>query len=109
MTLTLPSPIDAYVTASNAHDTDALVGLFTEDAVVRDEGRERRGHAAVRAWRAEVEKASTSTIEPRRIAERDGLTVLTATVRGDFPGSPVDLDFAFALRDGRIAGLEIHP
>ena len=109
MTITLTSPLDAYVAASNGDDTDRLAGLFTDDAVIHDEGQEYHGREGVRAWLAKSEKAYTFTMEPQEVAERDGLTVLTATVAGSFPGSPVDLDFDFTLRDGLIAGSAIHP
>ena len=109
MTLPVPAPLDSYVEATNTQDAETLVGLFAEDAVVRDEGKEYRGLDGVRAWRAKSEQGYTYTVEPKRVVERDGLTVLTAKVEGSFPGSPVDLDFEFAVRDGRIAGLAIHP
>ena len=46
----LPEPIATYIAASNAHDADACAVCFTDDAVVRDEGREMRGVAAIRDW-----------------------------------------------------------
>jgi ketosteroid isomerase-like protein len=46
----LPKAIAAYIAASNAHDADACAACFTEDAIVRDEGREERGVAAIRDW-----------------------------------------------------------
>jgi ketosteroid isomerase-like protein len=39
----LPKAIAAYIAASNAHDADACAACFTDDAIVRDEGREVRG------------------------------------------------------------------
>jgi hypothetical protein len=42
-------------------------------------------------------------------ASQDGETVLlTARLTGNFPGSPVELTYAFVLRDQRIVSLEIH-
>lgn len=108
MTFRVPAPLDTYVEATNNQDAETLVALFAEDAVVRDEGQEYRGLDGVRAWRAKTEQAYTYTVEPKSVAERGGLTVLTAKVEGSFPGSPVELDFDFRLRDGRIAGLAIH-
>jgi ketosteroid isomerase-like protein len=108
MTVSVPAPLDAYIEATNNRDAEMLVGLFGEDAVVRDEGQEYRGLEGVHAWRAKSQQSYTYTVEPKSVVERDGLTVLTATVEGSFPGSPVDLDFDFTLRDGRIVGLAIH-
>jgi hypothetical protein len=45
---------------------------------------------------------------PLDVADRDGKTVLKAQLTGDFPGSPVTLDFAFVLKDGKIASLQIR-
>lgn len=109
MTIPLPAPLDSYVEAGNDQDAERLMSLFADDAVIHDEGKEFRGLEGVRAWRAKSEQAYTFTIEPLRFTERDGLTVLTAKVEGDFPDGPVNLDFDFALRNGRIAELEIHP
>ena len=109
MTVSVPTPLDAYIEATNNQDAEALVGLFAEDAVVHDEGQEYRGLEGVRAWRAKSEQGYSYTVEPKSVVERDGLKVLTAKVEGSFPGSPVDLAFDFMLRGGRIAGLAIHP
>jgi ketosteroid isomerase-like protein len=108
MTIPLPAPLDSYVEASNDQDAERLMSLFADDAVINDEGKEFRGLEGVRAWRAQGEQAYTCTVEPLRFTERDGQTVLTAKVEGDFPGSPVKLDLGFAIRNGRITELEIH-
>ncbi len=34
-------------------------------------------------------------------------TILTVTLAGNFPGSPVSLDFCFTIQAGKIAGLRI--
>ncbi|MBJ7472379.1 MAG: nuclear transport factor 2 family protein [Solirubrobacteraceae bacterium] len=109
MPVSLPHPIDAYVAASNSRDAATLASLFAQDAIVHDEGHEYHGPEGVLAWRARVDQAFTVTIEPLTISHRDGLTVLRATVAGDFPGSPIELDFDFQLTDEQISGLKIHP
>ncbi|WP_225771619.1 nuclear transport factor 2 family protein [Inquilinus sp. Marseille-Q2685] len=108
MTLTLPQPIAAYVAADNAGNDAALAACFTGDAVVHDEGRTIRGIDAILAWKAESKRKYQYTVEPIAVAEAEGGAVLTGRVSGRFPGSPVDLRYAFGLRDGRIATLEIH-
>jgi AcrR family transcriptional regulator len=109
MAADVPAPIAAFVRASNDGDREALLALFSDDAVVHDEGREHNGIAAVRAWREEVERKYTFTIAPLQIAQRGDETVLTVTLTGDFPGSPVTVDFDFTLADDRIVGLAVHP
>ena len=53
-TTELAGPVANYIAAANDHDIDAMVAAFNEDAVVRDEGKERQGIAAIRQWAAEV-------------------------------------------------------
>jgi hypothetical protein len=88
-------------------DLEAYYAQFAEDAVVEDEGRERRGIEAIRAWRGEVPpvKYSVQKITPNG-AGHDA----DADISGDFPGSPVRLRFHFELtEDGHIALLTIRP
>jgi uncharacterized protein (TIGR02246 family) len=107
--LDLPPLFATYLQATNERDAETLIALFAPDAVVTDEGREHRGTAAIRAWREETGKAYTYTAEAIAFAQRGDLSVLTATLTGDFPGSPTDLDFDFTLdAAGRIAALHIH-
>ena len=57
MQIIIPHPINAYVQATNERDNDAFGALFTEDAIVHDEGQEHRGVVAIRKWlRSTVEK-----------------------------------------------------
>lgn len=107
MSVQLPASIAAYVAWSNAHDASAPVTCFAEDAVVRDEGRDRIGLADIRAWKDEVTKKYLPTMDVLRTTEKDGRTVVTGRVSGNFPGSPVELSYAFTLKDGKIARLEI--
>jgi len=51
MTLDAPEPIAAYLAAEEAKDADALSRCFTEDGTVHDEGRDYRGHDAIRQWK----------------------------------------------------------
>jgi ketosteroid isomerase-like protein len=46
----LPAPIQAFIDATNAADNEAFVATFTEDAYVRDYGREFTGHKGTADW-----------------------------------------------------------
>lgn len=48
------------------------------------------------------------TVAPLAVAHRDGKTILEAELTGNFPGSPVTLEFSFVLERGKIVSLEIH-
>lgn len=107
MTIHLPAPIAGYFDADRTGDADAVAAWFTEDAVVKDEGKENRGRDAVRAWKGSSSKAYSYTAEPFAMVSEGDRTIVTSHVSGDFPGSPIDLRYLFALRDGKIAALEI--
>jgi SnoaL-like protein len=104
----LPPAIDLYVRIENSGDVEALSQCFASDATVRDEGGTYHGLAAIKQWKAETKKKYGHTVAPLEIADRDGKTVLKAKLTGNFPGSPVTLDFSFVLEEGKIASLEIH-
>ena len=82
---------------------------FSDDAVVRDEGRERQGVAAIREWLQEVSAKYRPTVDVLGVAQTADETTVTGRVAGDFPGSPVELRFAFTLAGDKIARLEIRP
>jgi ketosteroid isomerase-like protein len=107
MSRELPRSIAAYVAGSNAHDADACAACFTPDAVVRDEGRERRGTAAIRAWAEEVSEKYRPLLEVIALAKAEGKTIVTGRVSGTFPGSPIELRYCFTLDGEKIARLEI--
>ena len=107
MSIKTPPVIATYIAAANAHDPDAAAACFTADAIVKDEGRERQGTAAIRAWKEETGAKYRPHTELIDVAQADGKILLTASVSGTFPGSPVVLRYAFILDGGKIARLEI--
>jgi hypothetical protein len=92
----------------NAHDLEALADCFAAHATVRDEGQTLQGLKAIKAWRLETRKKYRHSVEPIAITTRDGKTVVSTTLMGDFPGSPITLDFVFTLEGGKISALEIR-
>jgi hypothetical protein len=108
MTLDLPAPIAAYFTADKA-DSEAVSRCFTENAVVKDEGHTCTGRAAIKKWKADVSAKYEYTSEPFACEVKDGKTVVTSRLVGNFPGSPVNLRFCFELEGDKIASLEIIP
>lgn len=106
MSLNLPAPIAAYFNADRG-DSAAFVRCFTDDAIVKDEGHTYRGLAAIRQWKADSSQKYTYTSEPFACEDKDGKTVVTSRLTGNFPGSPIDLRYRFGLDLDRIASLEI--
>jgi hypothetical protein len=104
---TLPRSVATYIAGANAQDIDTMTSCFAEDAVVRDEGQSREGTAAIREWAEEVSRKYNPMIEVVDVAAADHQTVFTGRVSGSFPGSPVDLRFAFSLNGEKVVRLEI--
>lgn len=109
MSISLPSPIADYFAADHSDDLDRLLRSFTPDAEVVDEGQRHVGHDEIAAWKSRASTQYTYTVAPFAISEDGGHMTVTAHLVGNFPGSPVDLRYRFALRDDRIAALEIAP
>ena len=108
MTLELSRPIAAYF-AADKRDSEAIARCFTENAVVKDEGHTYTGLSAIKRWKADASAKYDYISEPFASEDKDGKTIVTSRLTGNFPGSPVDLRFFFKLEGERIAALEIIP
>lgn len=109
----MPAPqlsgiIRRYFELASQPDADAYLALFAADAIVEDESAEYRGIDAIRVWRREVPLASYEITD---VDETPLRTVVTATISGDFPGSPfAGLKFRFEDYDRtEIRKLRIAP
>ena len=103
----LPKPIALYVEAENTGDVKLFDQCFAEDAVVRDENETHEGLGAIKEWKAETKKKYQHTVDPLRVSEKDGRFIVTNRLTGNFPGSPIELEFVFTLKDDKIVSLEI--
>ena len=104
----LPRAVALYLEAENSDRLDAIDECFAEDAQVRDEGQVFRGRDAIRTWKGAAKARYRYQVQPLSAQEQDGTWQVRVQVTGSFPGSPVELDYAIALQDGRIASLEIR-
>lgn len=102
----LPAPVAAYFTADE-RGPDELARCFTTDAIVVDERHTHRGRAAIAAWRADTAAKYSSTSEPLTAHVEGAKVIVSARVTGNFPGSPVELRYAFTTAGDSIARLEI--
>jgi hypothetical protein len=66
------------------------------------------GLDAIKKWKAETKERYNHTIYPLAVSHREGKTILIARVSGNFPGSPVTLEFAFAIERGKIVAMQIQ-
>jgi len=103
----LPKPISAYISAENSGDTNLFDQCFAEDATVRDENETHKGLAEIKKWKAETKRKYQHTLDPLRTVERDSKFTVTNRLTGNFPGSPIELDFVFTIRNDKIVSLEI--
>jgi hypothetical protein len=108
MPLVLPKPIAAYFAADAGNGT-AVADCFTADAIVIDERQTYQGRNAIARWRSEAVAKYQYTSEPIAIEDHGDRKIVTAHLVGNFPGSLVDLRYAFTIADGAIARLEIVP
>jgi len=103
----LPKPIALYVTAENSGDATLFDQAFAENAVVRDENERHEGLTAIKEWKAETKKKYQHTVEPLKLVEERGKVIVTNRLTGNFPGSPIELEFVFTLAGDKIVSLEI--
>ena len=103
----VPPPVAAYFTADTS-DANVVARCFSESAVVIDERCKHRGRPAITRWRAEASAKYHYTSEPLAVDVSGPEVTVTARVTGDFPGSPVKLQYRFTLEGASIARLEIR-
>lgn len=108
MSFDLPQPLADYFAAESGNDPEALARCFVERAVVRDEGRTIEGVTAIGRWMEEAKRKYRHTTTPFAVVQRDGKTVVTAKVSGNFPNSPVNLEHVFEIEGDKITSLEIR-
>jgi len=102
----LPKPIAAYF-AADRRDGLTIAKCFTEDAIVKDEGRTYKGLVAIAKWKTDASTKYEYTSTPIACEEKDDQMIVTSHLVGNFPGSPVNLRFFFTLEGDKIASLEI--
>ncbi|MFZ4832401.1 nuclear transport factor 2 family protein [Rouxiella sp. Mn2063] len=106
MSIILPSAIAGYF-AADKQDAATVAQYFTENALVVDEQKTHRGRAAIYQWKAETSSKYSYISEPISIAHNGEIITVISRLTGNFPGSPIDLSYAFILENNTIARLEI--
>ncbi|MDF2591157.1 MAG: nuclear transport factor 2 family protein [Clostridia bacterium] len=107
----IEQPIQTYFTSTSDSDKRAFLSIFSEDAVVFDEGREFRGLTKITEWSEQYHFASKLKLEVINIREESPQTIITAKVDGDFDKTglpdPLLLDFHFTVVNEKVTRLEI--
>ena len=104
----LPPPVAAYF-AADTIGAEVVAQCFTDGAVVIDERQEHRGRTAIARWKAEASAKFRYSVERLGVDVSGDQSTVTGRVTGDFPGSPVELQYHFTLEGDKIARLEIAP
>ena len=107
MCINLPPIIQSYIDASNAHDVPSILACFADDATVRDENTTHRGKIDIERWATETIEKYKFQFKPLSTEDRDNETVVAVEISGTFPGSPITLDYHFAIANEKIASLVI--
>jgi ketosteroid isomerase-like protein len=107
MSIKLPQSIETYFQASNSYDSSLLAECFTKDAILYDEGIAYHGPAAIKEHIEEASNNLSVQTEVTNAIEKNGGIIVTATITGNFEGSPVALDYYFTLKNQKIASLKI--
>ncbi|HEX9509635.1 MAG TPA: nuclear transport factor 2 family protein [Puia sp.] len=103
----LPTVLVALITAQNEHNSQAFAEIFTNDALVHDEGKDYSGKAAIKAWNEDTNKKYNTRLEPEAMREKGAEIILTVLVSGTFEGSPITLEYHFRIKDSKIIYLNI--
>lgn len=110
-TASLPSPVSAYVEATNEFNLERLMATFHDDALVNDHRDEFSGKEQIRAWAAREIIGDHVTMKVVDVRPLGDHVALKAEVDGDFDKkglpSPLVLAFYFSLSGGRISALVI--
>lgn len=105
--LKLPQPIAAYYHACDVFDGTLFADCFTKDCLLVDEDQECHGPKAVSEHILEANRSAKVKTDITACTEKSGKTVVTATISGNFDGSPLPLDFIFTLNGDKIKALTI--
>ena len=102
----IPATIPTLLRAIEARDLRAIHAAFTPAAAIDDEGEVVHGPAGVERWATRVfGYAPTFTVDD--VSDNAGETVVTTTVAGEFPGSPLVSQWHLTFAGDRIASLRI--
>jgi hypothetical protein len=104
----LPAVVTDYLKAANRFDATAAALCFATDASVRDEDKEYSGRDAIHSWVAETGRKYRPAFTVMRVSTRGDDVSLSVAVAGQFPGSPVTLEYHVRLRNGLISALTIE-
>jgi hypothetical protein len=108
LTAPLPESISRYIDASNCFDARAASACFAPDATVHDDEHDYVGIEAIENWISESISKYHAHAAVTHTQHNGENATLKVEVSGQFPGSPVELEFDFRLHEGKISHLAIQ-
>jgi ketosteroid isomerase-like protein len=94
--------VASFVAAVNAFDSDAILQVFADDALVNDIRREFRGKPAIRSWVDREIVGPKVTLAVMEVREHYGDVIVTGQVDGEYDKTglpdPLVITFYFTLR-----------
>ena len=103
----IPKIITALIEAQNEHNRNAFTDLFTEHAIVTDENQTYIGKTEIQQWNADTNNKYNTALEIKEYTHTEDKDILTVLVSGNFPGSPIIMDYHLHFENDKIAKLII--
>lgn len=98
-----------FVESMNTQNSADFISCFSPDAVVEDEGQTYRSTAEIQAWIEEAFRKYQPILAVTQATFSNTGAVITGTVSGSFPGSPVMLHYHLTIVEDHISTLKCTP
>lgn len=102
----VPPVLPPLLRALETSDLEAAHTAFTPDVAIHDEGEVVHGPAGVDRW-ATRNFSYAPAFRIDDVVDHGNETVVTTTVTGEFPGSPLVFHWHLTLAQGKVASLRI--
>src|SRR4026208_472392 len=103
----LPKVIADLMAAQDKYDSKAFAENFSDNAIVRDEGKSYHGKTEIRQWNEMTNAKYKTKYEPLEVTTEGDKIILTAKISGTFPGSPAMIKYHFETKNNKIISLHI--
>ncbi|MCW5713576.1 MAG: nuclear transport factor 2 family protein [Bauldia sp.] len=107
MAVDIPTAVDAVIAAINRGDTDAFLGLFTDDGVVDDFGSIYSGYHEIAEWNARELIGAKGQLTVKRTERLRERIVVTGDWKSTFHTGPSRMEFS--VRGDKVSLLRILP
>jgi ketosteroid isomerase-like protein len=102
----LPAVIETFIKATNDHDGDKFISVFTDDALVNDFARNFCGKDQIMDWANKEMIGPKVTFKADEIVEHYGDFFITSLTDGNYDKSkapdPTYLDYFFTVKNDKI-------